>query len=54
MAVIQLSLKCTDQKFGISLLNRNFKGTVNLQLVLFTQNSTLVGALCVYVIVSLS
>ena len=44
MAVKQLSIKFTDpltsgQSFGISLLNKNSEGAVNLKLVIFTQNS---------------
>ena len=39
--------------FGISLLNRNCEGAANLELVLLTQNSISLEALCVCVIVNL-
>ena len=63
MVVNQLSLKFTDhyqtkkkkkkkkKKFRIGSLNRNSQGAVNLQLLLFTQNSISLEALHVCVIV---
>lgn len=42
------------ENFRISLLNRNYEATINFKLVLLTQNSLSLEALCACVIVVLS